>query len=131
MNGLIAFELVTPLGLIYKGDIRSVTLPGSEGEFGVLKGHSKLLSSLKAGLIDIERADLKHELIAVDSGHAKIDEDKVSILAKGAVWISGSSESEIEKNLKQAKDLIRSMGVDNVGLAVTFSKFDALVKASK
>lgn len=130
MNDLIAFELVTPLGVIYKGDIRSVTLPGSEGEFGVLKGHASLLSSLKAGLIDIEKADLKHELIAVDAGHAKIDEDKISVLAKGAVWVSGSSESEIEKNLKQAKELIKSMSADSVALAVTFSKLDTSTKAN-
>ncbi|HEB7524456.1 TPA: F0F1 ATP synthase subunit epsilon, partial [Campylobacter coli] len=50
--------------------------------------------------------------------------DKISVLAKGAVWISGSSESEIEKNLESAKELIKSMSSDNTALAATFSKLD-------
>jgi len=124
MNDLLGFEIVTPLGVVYKGDIKSVTLPGSEGEFGVLKGHAALVSSLKSGVIDIEKADLNHELIAIDSGHVKVDEDKVCVLAKGAVWICGNDESEIEKNLTQAKDLIKSMSSDSVALAAAFSKFD-------
>lgn len=104
MDNLISFEIVTPMGVIYQGEVKSVTLPGSEGEFGVLKGHAALVSSLKSGVIDIEKADLNHELIAIDAGHAKVDEDKISVLAKGAVWISGSSESEIEKILKALKN---------------------------
>ncbi|AXP09153.1 ATP synthase F1 subunit epsilon [Campylobacter hepaticus] len=124
MNDLINFELITPMGLIYQGEVKSVTLPGSEGEFGVLKGHAALISSLKSGVIDIEKADLKHELIAIDAGHAKVDEDKISVLAKGAVCICGDSESEIEKNLAQAKDLIKSISSDNTALAAAFSKLD-------
>ncbi len=124
MNDLISFEIITPMGVIYQGEIKSVTLPGSEGEFGVLKGHSALISSLRSGVIDIEKADLNHELIAIDAGHAKVDENKISVLAKGAVWVSGSNESEIEKNLASAKELIKSMSSDSVALAATFSKLD-------
>lgn len=124
MNDLINIEIVTPLGMIYQGSVRAVTLPGSEGEFGVLKGHATLVSSLKSGVIDIEKQDLKHELVAIDSGYAKVDESKVCVLAKGAVWICGSSESEIEKNLNNAKDLIKAMSSDNAALAATFSKLD-------
>lgn len=124
MSDLIDFEIVTPVGIIYKGEVKSVTLPGSEGEFGVLKGHAALISSLKSGVIDIEKADLKHELIAIDGGHVKVDEGKISVLAKGAVWISGDNESEIEKNLSQAKELIKSMSSDSIALTATLSKLD-------
>ncbi len=37
MNDLINFEIVTPLGVIYQGEVKSVTLPGSEGELACLK----------------------------------------------------------------------------------------------
>ena len=124
MNDLINFEIITPMGLIYQGEIKSVTLPGSEGEFGVLKGHAALVSSLKSGVIDIEKNDSNHELVAIDSGHVKVDENKICVLAKGAVWICGSSESEIEKNLTNAKELIKSMSSDSVALAAIFSKLD-------
>ncbi|MBZ7928492.1 F0F1 ATP synthase subunit epsilon [Campylobacter sp. RM10532] len=124
MDNLFKIEIITPMGVIYEGDIKSVTLPGSEGEFGVLKNHAALVSSLKSGIIDIEKNDSNHELIAIDAGHVKVDEDKTSVLAKGAVWISGSDESEIQKNLAKAKELIKSMSSDNIALAATFSKID-------
>ncbi|TKX30826.1 ATP synthase F1 subunit epsilon [Campylobacter estrildidarum] len=128
MSDLFKIEIITPMGVIYEGDIKSVTLPGSEGEFGILKGHATLVSSLKSGLIDIEKDDLNHELIAIDAGHAKVDENKISILAKGAIWISGSDESEIKRNLSNAKELIKSMSSDSVALAATFSKIDNIYK---
>ncbi|MFX3627115.1 ATP synthase F1 subunit epsilon [Campylobacter sp. LH-2024] len=124
MDNLFKIEIITPMGVIYEGDIKSVTLPGSEGEFGVLKNHAALVASLKSGIIDIEKNDSSHELIAIDAGHVKVDEDKTSVLAKGAVWISGSDESEIQKNLAKAKELIKSMSSDNIALATTFSKID-------
>lgn len=124
MSDLIHIEVVTPLGMIYNDNVKMVVLPGSEGEFGVLKGHATLIASLKAGIIDIEKADSTHELIAIDSGHAKVSETKISVLAKGAVWVGGNSDSEIAKNLEDAKELIRSMSSDNAALASTFAKMD-------
>ncbi|EAJ6141471.1 F0F1 ATP synthase subunit epsilon [Campylobacter lari] len=128
MQDLISLEIITPLGMIYQGDARLVVLPGSEGEFGVLKGHASLISSLKAGIIDIEKSDSTHELVAIDSGHAKVSETKVSVLAKGAVWVGGNSDSEIVKRLEEAKDLIKSMSSDSIALASTFAKMDNNVR---
>ena len=124
MDKLLHLDIVTPAGMIFQGEVISVVLPGSEGEFGVLKGHASLLSSLKAGVIDIEKQDLKHEFVAIDSGYAEVDESKVTILAKGAVAINGDSDSEINKNLLAAKELIKSMSSDSVALASTFAKID-------
>ncbi|HHP0339148.1 TPA: ATP synthase F1 subunit epsilon [Campylobacter lari subsp. concheus] len=128
MDNLIHIEVVTPLGMIYNDNVKSIVLPGSEGEFGVLKGHASLISSLKAGIIDIEKSDSTHELVAIDSGHAKVSETKVSVLAKGAVWVGGNSDSEIAKRLEEAKDLIKSMSSDSVALASTFAKIDNNVR---
>lgn len=128
MKDLISLEIVTPVGVIYKDEVKLVVLPGSEGEFGVLKGHASLISSLKAGVIDVETANSTHELIAIDSGHVKVSETKVSVLAKGAVWVGGNSDSEIAKKLNEAKELIKSMSSDNVALASTFAKMDNNVR---
>lgn len=130
MNELIHLEIVTPMGMIYDGEVKSVVLPGSEGEFGVLKGHASLVSSLKAGVIDIEKLDTKHELVAIDSGYAEVNEFKITVLAKGAVAINAGSDSEVAKNLDQAKELIKSMSSDSTALAVTFANIDSKIGAS-
>ena len=85
-------EIVTPQGQVFSDDVNSVVLPGSEGEFGVLPNHASLISLLKAGVIDIEDKNKKHDIVAINWGYAKIDEDKVTILADRAVYVAGESE---------------------------------------
>ena len=46
-------EIVTPEKLVYSENVEMVTLPGSEGEFGVLANHSPLIAALQAGEIKI------------------------------------------------------------------------------
>ena len=58
-------EIVTPQGQIFNDDVSSVVLPGSEGEFGVLPNHASLISLLKAGIIDIEHKNKKHDVVAI------------------------------------------------------------------
>lgn len=123
----IHLEVVTPMGMIYNGEANAVVLPGSEGEFGVLKGHASLVSSLKAGVIDIQKENDKHELIAIDSGYAEVNEFKITVLAKGAVAINASGE--VAQNLAKAKELIKSMSSDNAALATTFANIDSKLGA--
>lgn len=125
--GSIHLEVVTPMGMIYDGEANAVVLPGSEGEFGVLKGHASLVSSLKAGVIDIQKENDKHELIAIDSGYAEVNEFKITVLAKGAVAINASGE--VAQNLAKAKELIKSMSSDNAALATTFANIDSKLGA--
>ncbi len=120
-------EIVTPSGVIFLGDIASVTLPGSEGEFGVLPHHASLVSLLTSGVIEIEKADKSKELVAINWGHVKVDEGKITILAEGAVAISGSG-SDIAKSLDEAKELISSMGESDLVLAAATAKLE---RASK
>ena len=104
MNTL-KLEIVTPEGQIFSNNVKSVTLPGSEGEFGVLPNHASLVTLLNAGIIDIELGDGNHDVVAINWGHVKVDENSVTVLADGAVSIGGSSESEIAKSLDAAKEL--------------------------
>lgn len=124
MSDLIHIDIVTPMGMIYTGEVKSVVLPGSEGEFGILKGHASLVAALKAGVIDVEKADSKHEFIAIDSGFAEVNEFKATILAKGAVAINPDENSEIASNLAKAKELVKSASSDSAALASTFAKLD-------
>ncbi len=122
-------EIVTPQGQIFNDDVSSVVLPGSEGEFGVLPNHASLISLLKAGIIDIEDKHKKHDVVAINWGYAKIDEGKVVILADGAVYVSGNSESELANSLEAARNLIESMSNDTNAFAATISKMENVVRA--
>ncbi|WP_297730947.1 ATP synthase F1 subunit epsilon, partial [uncultured Helicobacter sp.] len=91
----LKLDIVTPEGKIFSNDVKSVTLPGSEGEFGVLPGHVGVVTTLSAGVIEIEKKDNKKEIVAINWGYAKVDEKSVDVLVEGAVDINGNSEGEI------------------------------------
>ena len=70
-------EIITPNGSIFSGNVKTVTLPGSEGEFGVLAQHAGTVTLLNAGAIEIEKEDGSKEVVAISWGHAKVDEKSV------------------------------------------------------
>lgn len=125
----IKLEIVTPEGLIFDQEIKSVTLPGSEGEFGVLPGHASLISLLKTGIIDIETIKGNHEVVAINWGHVKIDEGKITVLADGAVAVQGESESEIAASLDNAKRLIESMRDTGATIATTVARIESIARS--
>ncbi len=127
----LKLEIVTPDGQIFVGDIKDVTLPGSEGEFGVHPGHTSLVSLLQAGVIDIALTNGKHEVVAINWGHAKVDESSVTVLADGAVAISGSSEGAIATSLESAKKLIESISDSDVAIVAATAKIDSIARAGR
>ena len=128
---MLKLEIVTPEGQIFSDSVKDVTLPGSEGEFGVYPGHASLVSLLQAGVIDIELSDGKHEIVAINWGHAKVDENSVTVLADGAVAIGGSSESAIASSLESAKKLIESMSDSDIAIATATAKIDSIARSGR
>lgn len=125
----LKLEIVTPEGEIFSQDVKDVTLPGSEGEFGVYPGHASLVSLLQAGVVDIELTSGKHEIVAINWGHAKVDENSVTVLADGAVAIGGDSEGAIAASLENARQLIESMSDSNVAIATATAKIESIARS--
>ena len=120
----INLSIVTPTGSIFNGDVKTVTLPGKEGEFGVLPGHSSLVSTLSVGVIVIEKID-STEAVAINWGHVKVDEKSVDVLVDGAIALTGGKDSEISKNLEAAKELVNSVKDSKVSMAAVEAKINS------
>jgi F-type H+-transporting ATPase subunit epsilon len=121
-------EIVTPDGIIYDGDVSMVTLPGKEGEFGVLPEHASLVSLLDAGIITIETADKAEIIVAINSGYVKVDENKVSCIVDGAVLLS-DEEGKLSERLEEAKELLQKAQTSDVAIASAVSKVEAIRKS--
>lgn len=124
----LKLEIVTPEGLIFEGDVKSVTFPGEEGEFGVLPKHATLLSLLKPGVIEITLPDGKQESIVINWGHVKVDENKAVALVEGAIPLAGTSESEIAKRIEEAKKLLESASESKAVLAAVEARIEKAAK---
>jgi F-type H+-transporting ATPase subunit epsilon len=125
---LMKLEIVTPNGVIFDGDVKQVTLPGSEGEFGVLAKHATLVSLLDTGVIVIEKADGKEVAVAINSGYVKVDEEKTTCIVDGAVALSGD-DSDLAKALNDAKELLKSAESSNTVIAAAVSKVEQIGKS--
>jgi F-type H+-transporting ATPase subunit epsilon len=79
----LTLEIVTPEKLAFKGAVEEVTIPGTEGEFGVLKGHASLLSSVDVGELSFTREGKKSRY-AVNTGYAEVTSAKVTVLVETA-----------------------------------------------
>ena len=123
MNTL-QLEIVTPNGAIFNGPVTEVTLPGEEGEFGVLPDHASVTTMLHAGVIDFVKEDKKTESVVVNWGHVQVDENKVVVLADGAVAIRGDNESDIATALADAKALVEAASDNSVTIASVSAKIE-------
>lgn len=117
-------EILTPNGEIFNGDVVSATLPGEEGEFGVLAHHASLTTLLQAGVIDLETENKIVESVAINWGVVQVDESKVVVLVDGAVAIQGESESAIAAALAKAKQLIEDVSDSATAIASVSAKLE-------
>ncbi|MGD9969322.1 MAG: ATP synthase F1 subunit epsilon [Sulfuricurvum sp.] len=118
-------EVLTPSGPIFNGQAKSVTLPGEEGEFGVLPGHVTLTTLLQAGVVDVQKSNGKTESIVVNWGVVQVTQQKVIVLVDGAVAIRGESEGDIAKALDEAKSLINSVSDSNAMIASVSARIES------
>ena len=66
----ITLEIVTPDRSLVREDVDEVIVPGSEGEFGILPGHTPLLATLRVGELSYRQGQEKHYL-AIAFGFAE------------------------------------------------------------
>ena len=83
MSDEILLEIVTPEKLAFSGKVELVTIPGNEGQFGVLKGHTPFLSLVDIGELNFVQEG-KRFYYAVNTGYAEVASNKVTVLVETA-----------------------------------------------
>jgi len=77
----IELQIVTPDKLLVKEQVDEVEIPGTEGYFGVLPGHTPLLAALAVGELWYRKGAEKTYL-AIAFGFAEVLPDSVTVLAQ-------------------------------------------------
>ncbi|MES0403723.1 MAG: F0F1 ATP synthase subunit epsilon [Hyphomicrobium sp.] len=102
MAGTFQFELVTPERLLLAGEAEQVVVPGVEGDFAVLSGHAPVISTLRAGILEITMTDAKRRVF-VKKGVAEADWERLTILAQTAIDVDEFDSQRIADELKAAE----------------------------
>jgi len=99
----VEFELVSPERLLVSEPVEMVVVPGEEGDFGVLPGHSLLISNVRPGVIDIHEAGQVKERIFVAGGFAEVSPERCTVLAEEAVRVEDIDREAAHQRLSDAK----------------------------
>ena len=102
----LKLEIVTPDGTAFSDNVDMVTLPGSEGQLGVLPQHIPLMTQIVPGEI-IVRKDGKDRLLAVGEGLVEITGDRVAILTDMAIAAEKIDEAKVEEARQRAEERLR------------------------
>jgi F-type H+-transporting ATPase subunit epsilon len=111
MAGKLQFELVSPERLLLSEPVGMVVVPGTEGNFGVLPGHSLFISTVRPGVIDVYAEGLPAitERIFVSGGFAEVTPERCTVLADEAVPLSSLDRAALEAEARELES--RSAGL--------------------
>jgi F-type H+-transporting ATPase subunit epsilon len=104
MTDKIAFDLVSPERLLLSEHASMVTIPGTDGYMGVIKGHMPLISTLRAGMIDVTGSDKADGKYFIRGGFAEVNPDKVTVLAEEAIPMTEMDLAVIDQRIKDVEE---------------------------
>ena len=100
-------NIVTP-DHSYTHEVDEVALPGSEGDFGVLPGHTPLLALLRTGTMWYRQGSTKH-VLAVSVGFAEVLPDRVTVLSQVAERAEDLDEARAEAGMARAEEMLSAV----------------------
>ena len=107
----IDLQIVTPDRLVVRERVDEVEIPGSEGYFGVLPGHTPLLAALAVGELWYRKGEEKTYL-AIAFGFAEVLPDSVTILAQLAEKAEEIDPERAEAARARAAELLAGPAID-------------------
>ncbi len=116
-------EIVTPSAIIVSEPVEMVVVPGSDGQIGALPRHSKVISTLDRGLVEIFSDNKISSQLMIDGGIAEINETSVTILAERAERVDKANKQVLEEKLLAFQSQENDNDQNIVDLAMKNSSF--------
>ncbi|MFT6556684.1 F0F1 ATP synthase subunit epsilon [Sneathiella sp.] len=114
MADMVTMDLVSPEKLLLSDEYEMVVVPGSEGDFAVMAGHTAVTSSLRPGVISIFEGDTEKDRIFVNGGFAQISDDKLTVLAEEAIHVADLDRADLEQRIQDASEDIADAKDDEI-----------------
>ena len=118
MTDKISFDLVSPERLLLSEQAEMVTVPGSDGYFGVLTGHMPLISTLRPGMIDVKGGDKGDAKYFILGGFAEVTtagmtNTKLTVLAEEAVPMTEMDITALDQRIHDAEENLIAASTPN------------------
>ena len=109
----ITLEIISPERLLLSRPVDMVVIPGTDGDLGILPGHSKLITGLRGGLVDIYENNKITDRFFVSGGFAEITEERCSVLADDITRQSDLDPQRAATMLSEAKAAYDATDITN------------------
>jgi F-type H+-transporting ATPase subunit epsilon len=101
MATTIKLEIATPEAMVYSDEVEMVTIPGVEGQMGLLPDHTRLMTYLVPGEM-IVRKDGRDQFMAVGEGLVEVTNSRVLIATNMAIAAEKIDEAIVEEARQRA-----------------------------
>ncbi len=108
---MLNLEIITPERLVLQEEVDMVEARGELGEFGVLPGHIKFLTTIDIGEIRYFKGD-KPKRLATSGGFAEVVEDKVTILVETAELAEEIDVDRAKRAKERAESALKDLAAD-------------------
>lgn len=128
MADTFSFELVSPEKLLVSGQAELATIPGVDGDMGVMANHSAVMTSLRPGLISVKMENGNEDSYFVRGGFADVTPAGLTVLAEFAVpraEVTSELFAEQKRLAQEDHDAHREAG-DEEKAAIARSYLDQL-----
>jgi len=102
MSDKILVRIILPSKVILETEANLVNIPGTNGEFGVLAGHVKLVSNIDIGVVTLFSSE-KEIRYFVHGGVAQVTGQELNIVSEFAVDLNKSSKADILNTISNLK----------------------------
>jgi F-type H+-transporting ATPase subunit epsilon len=116
MSELINFNLVSPERRLSSSDALSIIIPGADGELTALPNHAPLVTSIRPGILVVNKSDGNDEFI-VTGGFAEISESGTNVLAEKSIPKAEVNQEFLDVLLKHATDEVETATYERQALA--------------
>jgi F-type H+-transporting ATPase subunit epsilon len=96
-------EIVSPEKLLLSRPVDMVVIPASEGDMGVLEGHTPMIVMLRGGTIDLYEGDTVTDRLFVNGGFAEVTPERCTVLANEAVPLAEVDRTAAAQRLAEAE----------------------------
>lgn len=103
MADMVEFELVSPERLVKSQSVDMVVVPCSEGDIGVLPGHTPLIGTVRPGVVDIHDNGKVSESIFVSGGFVEVTPERCTLLAEEATAVNELKQEDAQARLEAAQ----------------------------
>ncbi len=117
-------RIVCPESCAYEGEAAFVSIPSTDGEFGVLPRHASEICTIEPGFVKIcdQAMGTADHTFAVSGGYAQVAGDVVIVIAERACDLATVDADKIKAEIQGFEDQLSNLSEDDARRAYLYNE---------